>query len=496
MASMLRVSYEKRLFFALVIYSIVMVGCFAAFQYQRERTFKAEELNIKLQYINRSLLDNIKNREPLTEDVTLSDGTEPEGLRISVIRIDGRVIYDNSLEFLPADNHLPGRPEIARAITDGQGFDTRRHSRSTGQTYFYSALRDGDIIIRTAMPYSVSLRQLLAADFGFLWVLAAITLAMCLAGYIYTHRIGLHISRLNKFASSAERGERITDTSPFPHDELGEISNNIVRLYARLQQALLERDREHRAAMRQQAEQTEIKRRLTNNINHELKTPVAAMQVCLETLVAHPGMSPEKRDEFLNRCLRANERLGNLLGDVANLTRLDDGGHSIQREKVSLDKITAEVVDELNPQAKAHGITIHNGIEGTPEITGNPQLLASVIRNLITNTIIHSGARDLRLEIENRTASRLVISVSDNGTGVEEQHLPRLFERFYRVDKGRSRLNGGTGLGLSIVRNAVLWHGGSITVMKNRHGGLRFRITLPIDGPKPAAAEQTAGPES
>lgn len=110
-----------------------------------------------------------------------------------------------------------------------------------------------------------------------------------------------------------ERGTIISDTEPFPNDELGVISHQIVRLYVRLQQAIIDRDREHKAALYEQQEKERIKKRLTNNINHELKTPVASIRVCLETLMAHRQLDEEKRDLFLQRCLSNTERLQRFL---------------------------------------------------------------------------------------------------------------------------------------------------------------------------------------
>ena len=299
MASSNKPTYHRRLFSWLLTYSWLTVLCFAAFQYHRERRFKAEELNIRLQSLNESLLEAIGE-----SDTVLHFGRLPaiEGLRISIIDLGGRVIYDNSLDSLPRNNHLT-RKEIVQAVENGSGYTLRRHSESTGETYFYSARKAGNRIVRTAVPYSVSLRVLLRADYGFLWFMIGMTSLMSLLGYFATRRVGLHISRLNRFAEKAERGERIFDTEPFPHDELGDISNHIVRLYAQLQQAVADRDREHRQALHAEQEKIRIKKQLTNNINHELKTPVAAIQACLETLMTHKELPPQKRDEFIARCL-------------------------------------------------------------------------------------------------------------------------------------------------------------------------------------------------
>ena len=234
MASWSKPTYHRRLFLWLIACLWSMVLCFAAFQYHRERRFKAEELNIRLQMLNESLLEAIGQSDTVAH---LGELPPIEGLRISVIDLRGRVIYDNSLDSLPAKNHLE-RTEIAEALRNGSGYTIRRHSESTGQTYFYSARRGGNRIVRTAVPYSVSLRVLLRADYGFLWFMIGVTTAMSLLGYFATRRVGLHISRLNRFAEKAECGERIFDTEPFPHDELGDISNHIVRLYAQLQQAV------------------------------------------------------------------------------------------------------------------------------------------------------------------------------------------------------------------------------------------------------------------
>ncbi len=474
MASWSKPTYHRRLFLWLLTYSWLMVLCFAAFQYHRERRFKAEELNCRLQAVNESLLAATDGTDSIPPTYALPP---IEGLRVSIIDLQGRVVYDNSLDSLPSKNHLE-REEVADAVAHGSGYTIRRHSASTGRTYFYSARRGATRIVRTAVPYSVSLRVLLRADYGFLWFMIGVTSAMSLLGYFATRRVGLHITRLNRFAEKAERGERIFDTEPFPHDELGEISGHIVRLYARLQQTVADRDREHRLALHQEQEKIRIKKQLTNNISHELKTPVAAMRACLETLMAHKDLAAEKREEFIARCYADSERLTNLLADVSLITRMDDGSSAIAKTEIDLREIIAEVCDEFRPEAMNRGIDIRNDVSSPLPMTGNASLLASVFRNLIGNALAYSGGSRIDIRLLAEDDDTVTLSVADDGCGVAEEHLPRLFERFYRVDKGRSRRAGGTGLGLSIVRNAVTWHDGDIAVKNRRGGGLLFRFTL------------------
>lgn len=474
MDSWIKLSYPKRLFLWLLCYSLLLVGCFVAFQYHREKEFKSEQLNARLQGINEEILSDMRNGIEVPSHLISSF---PD-LRVSIISPDGKVVYDNSLDTNLAANHL-NRQEIIKARLNGEGYIVRRHSESTGENYFYSATRgDNGFIVRTAVPYSVSLRGLLSADMGFIWIMGGMTLIMCILGYFATRRVGMHILRLNRFAEKAERGEKIYDSAPFPDDELGSISNHIVRLYAGLQQAVADREREHKSALHEQAEKERIKKQLTNNINHELKTPISSIQVCLEILLSHDNLDNDKRTEFLQSCMTNAERLKHLLSDVAQITRMEDAPESIAKEPLDLASIISETVSECEPIALSRGIRIDNEIKCTLPMQGNQSLLGSIFRNLIDNALSYSGGSLVRIQLLTCSENKLVITVSDNGTGVPQEHLPRLFERFYRIDKGRSRAAGGTGLGLSIVKNAVLLHNGTISVDNRITGGLIFTITF------------------
>ena len=455
-----RLSYHRRLFLLLLVFSWTLVACFVLFQYGREKHFKAEQLNAQLQLLNLRMLDAV------------DEGTAPEAfiarqrnafgdLRVTVIGHDGRVLFDNSLDTLPASNHL-----------------IRRHSESTQRNYFYSAMLGEGCIVRTAVPYSVPLSEVLAADREFLWFMLGVTLLMSVAGYFATRRLGQNITRLNEFAERAERGERIDERTDFPHDELGDISQHIIRLYARLQKTTADRDREHALALHEEQEKIRIKKQLTNNINHELKTPVAAIQGYLETLLANPDLDAGKRTDFLEKSAAQTGRLRSLLADISTMTRMDEASQMIQKERVSLNELIAETAADMELKPADQRLRVNVDFPRQVEVEGNPSLLASVFRNLADNAAAYSGGRDIFIRLIDDTPEECTILFADNGIGIGEEHLPHIFERFYRIDKGRSRKLGGTGLGLAIVKNAVVLHGGAITARNRDRGGLEFVFTL------------------
>lgn len=468
-------SYHRRLFLLLVCFSWALTACFIVFQYGREKHFKAESLNAQFQLYNLHLLDALAKGTTPGQFIAHSPQPSAE-VRITVIALDGTVCFDTSGDS-PTTNHLD-RPEVAAAITHGTGYTIRRLSATTRHNYFYSAMRGDSLIVRTAAPYSAPLSEVLAADREFLWFMLGVTLLMSGAAYIATRRLGHNITRLKGFAERAERGEQIGETDPFPHDELGDISNNIVRLYARLQKTTADRDREHALALHQEQEKIRIKKQLTNNINHELKTPVAAIQGYLETLLANPDLDAPRRTAFLQNGFAQAQRLANLLTDVTAIATMDEAEHPIRRERVSIDDIVAEIATDMQLRPAEQRLRVNCDFAHPLTIEGDPSLLTSIFRNLADNASAYSSGRDLFISLVDQDHEHYTILFADNGIGLDQEHLPHIFERFYRVDKGRSRKLGGTGLGLAVVKNAVLLHGGTITAHNRERGGLEFVFTL------------------
>ena len=475
MALAIKLTYHKRLFLMLLFFTWTILLSFIGFQYHREKQYKSDLLNAQLQVYNKQLIGIIENNLSYEAYIASHEYLFDE-LRISIIDLSGEVIYDNILSHNSLNNHSQ-RPEVAQALKDGSGYRIGRYSASDGREYFYSATRGKKVVVRTAIPYTATLREHLRTDWSFLGILIAISIIMNIVGYFVTRRLGRNIERLNRFASKAEKGESFEEEQ-FSNDELGSISNHIVKLYGQWQQTIKDRDIAHEATLRQEQEKIRIKRQLTNNINHELKTPVASIQVCLETLLSGINLSEEKRQELIERCYSHNERLRRLLGDVSLITRMEDGSQLISREPVDINSIIDEIGDELEIMPEDESFVLHINFNEQVVVNGNLSLIASIFRNLTENAIAYSGGKNIYISLVENNEDYCRIQFEDDGCGVEEKQLSRLFERFYRVDKGRSRQMGGTGLGLSIVKHAVQFHGGVITVENRTSGGLKFDFTL------------------
>ena len=227
-------------------------------------------------------------------------------------------------------------------------------------------------------------------------------------------------------------------------------------------------------------DKTRLKRQLTQNVAHELKTPVSSIQGYLETIVSNPDIDDETKDQFIQRCYAQSRRLSSLLADISTLNKLDDAPQGYDFEDVSIPDLLSSIQRDTSMQMERNHVTFRALVDPDVVVRGNPSLLYSIFRNLTDNSIAYGGdGVTITVQMLAEDPETYTFSFSDNGPGVASEHIPHLFERFYRIDKGRSRKMGGTGLGLAIVKNAVLLHQGKISVRLGAAGGLEFIFTLP-----------------
>ena len=314
---------------------------------------------------------------------------------------------------------------------------------------------------------------------GLFYGIVFVAIAASVISLTLAVRLRRNMRSLKRAANAMENGADIESMPNFANDDLGDLSRHIVELYRRLRMASSDIQREHNNALHEQQEKLRIKRQLTNNINHELKTPVAAIQGYLETIITSKDMSDEERNAFIEKCYAHSQRLVQLLQDVSTITRLEDGSNRIECESVDLHNIIDEIAADVALLPVERQMRLNIELPAPMTVKGNSTLLMSIFKNLTDNALAYSGGRDIFIRVTAIDPEFYTIRFADNGIGVDEDHINHIFERFYRIDKGRSRKLGGTGLGLSIVKNAVLFHGGEISVANRAMGGLEFTITLP-----------------
>lgn len=467
---MRKISVGTRLYISIMAIFLLFAIAFIVFQQVREKQYKIELLNEKLQDYNKQLADAMKYMGK-TNETTLDSYVKTHSLpnlRVTIIDNEGHVTFDNlEKNYNKLTNHS-NRPEVIEAKMKGSGSSVERNSKTLKQEFFYSAtyFNDSKITIRSALPYNNDLAKSLQTDQHFIWFALTTIIILTLVLWRFLSRLGANITKLKLFASRADHNESLEteDLIAFPDDELGEIAERIIKIYKRLQSTRQEQDK--------------LKRQLTQNIAHELKTPVASIQGYLETILDNPHIDEETKKQFLKHSYAQSQRLTSLLQDISTLNRMDDAPEIKENVEVNISQMVEDISKETALQLEKHHMSFIINLPENIIVHGNKSLLYSVFRNLTDNAIAYAGnGTTITLDaVENN--KDWSFAFYDNGIGVANEHLSRIFERFYRVDKGRSRKLGGTGLGLAIVKNAVMIHGGTIQAKNLPTGGLRFDFNI------------------
>ena len=224
-----------------------------------------------------------------------------------------------------------------------------------------------------------------------------------------------------------------------------------------------------------------MKQEMTGNITHELRTPVTGIRGCLETILEHQ-LEPDKKQYFIERAYNQVLALSEIIQDMSLITKIEEAPQSFKLEAVSISELLENLQKDLEIPMQEKNISMEWGknMENVV-VKGNHNLLYSIFRNLTDNVIRHAGTHvNIFISKYNENKDFYYFSYSDNGQGIpDEQHLNRLFERFYRITEGRTRDTGGSGLGLSIVKNAISFHKGTIVAKNKPDGGLEFLFNLP-----------------
>ena len=582
-------TFRQRIFINFFVLFFIFTLVVLGYQYDREKSYRTGQLESNLDNISEVTHRYIEHKNIFKSGDfkaldTLKALLPIETTRLTIIYMNGKVVYDS---FVPdvqhIENHLQ-RPEIQQALNSGKGSSIRL-STTTNQKFYYYAKNCNIYFVRTAAIYNVNIVKFLKTEPIFLIFIVSLFILMWILLHFTTRRLNNFIVNLKDFAVRAGQNEEISKMDiNFQEDELGVIRKQIVQIYDNLKTAKdeLTSEREklyghlhvlkegisifspqnHKilanshfiqfinmisdkstisaeyifsipefnkmiefvsiqrkinlqspikelphieftieknekffqirciifldksfevliSDMTRPEKQRLLKQQLTSNIAHELKTPLSSIKGYLETVLNNPHIPSEKKTYFLEKAFAQSQRLNDLLNDISLLNNIEDAGGLFEFKHLMLKPVILDAIENLKIRLTERNMDYSVDVDKEVVVNGNESLLFSVFQNLVENSINYAG-KNTKITIRKylEDSKFYYFQYTDTGVGIPEEHLPRIFERFYRVDYGRSRETGGTGLGLSIVKNAIMLHKGEISVKNRPEGGLEFLFSL------------------
>ena len=421
-----------------------------------------ESLTKQTQQISETLITNINESGDayVIDEIKEHFAPEINGRFIRVTRADGSVLYVSGLpkdgSFDPASIPAPPGQETSREERLPQGKGMIIHALPY-------ASRDGARYLIEVGALDQQIGSVLHGLMLALVLVLPIAVAVAIGGGYWLMKRALR--PVDQITQSAERitsrnlGERLP--APATGDELERLSVSLNGMIARLEESF-----QHVS-------------RFSADASHELRTPLTILHGELEAIAQRPHLEPDVR-EAIGSALEETERLAKIVESLLAISRLDAGEVKMERERLDLADLAATTTEQMRLLAEDKRITLRCDTGRRVEVEGNPSRLKQVVVNLLDNAIKYTpaaGTVQVRVGTANGNA---LLEIEDDGVGIPAEALPHLFERFYRVDKARSRQMGGTGLGLSIVKSICAAHGGQVKVESAEGKGSRFRVELPL----------------
>lgn len=470
-----------RIFFKLILGVLcVLIVALTAVDFQAskvaERTYVAtltRELADKGKLVLLSI-DGDGNRIDASHARALASAA---GGRVTAIARDGRVTADSEADPAHMENHA-NRTEVAAALAGGIGSETRLSS-TVGMKFLYVAVPAPSGAFRLAVPLKEIDTQVNAIRKQLLASVALAFLPAILVAAFFARYVSSALAAIIGYAGRLARGEFGARLKINRRDELGILGDQLNETGEKLQKMFEELQREH-----EQLERLErVRKDFVINVSHELRTPLASIQGYTETLLDGAIHDPAHNIKFLTIIRQNAERLGRLIADLMTLSRIELKTTRFQFASYFVNALLEDCIESMRPMAEKKRISL--SIEYAPdrtEVFCDSEAVHQVVTNLLDNALKYTP-EDGAITVGARPVQGndvVEIFVQDTGMGIPAEDLPRLFERFYRVDKARSRELGGTGLGLAIVKHLVRAQGGEVRVESEPQCGSRFMFTLPI----------------
>ncbi len=389
----------------------------------------------------------IEKYETVEDIASVAEDIRTKGLRVTLLDNTGTVLLDSEAEVSQMENHT-NRPEIEKALTEGEGQAIRMSETLGKSTYYYAIKMEDGNVLRVSRE-AENIFSFFAMLIPRLVIIAvALAVISVVIAYFLTKSFLRPIERL---AENLESNEEITH-----YEELEPIVQMIREQHADILKS---------AKMRQE---------FTANVTHELKTPLTSISGYAELI--ETGMASESDVTRFAQGIHSNaNRLLILINDIIRLSELDSAEEEIAKERLDLYEMAATCVEMLEPNAEKHHVTILlTGEKGS--VFGNRMMVEELLYNLCDNAIRYNNANGSVTVDVREEKDQTVLTVSDTGIGIPKEHQERIFERFYRVDKSRSKSTGGTGLGLAIVKHIIAKHHAQLEVESEPGKGTIMRV--------------------
>jgi two-component system, OmpR family, phosphate regulon sensor histidine kinase PhoR len=426
--------------------------------------------------------ESIDDAEDLNGRITTI--ADLEAVRISVINADGVVVADSDVPFeeiAAVENHI-NRQEVREALREGLGV-VKRKSVTVDRDFMYVARRVSsgtetelltDVhIIRVAAPLDdlkSSINEIRSIIFiAGLFVLLCVTVV----SFILSRKISGPLIDLAARVEEIRNGNLDTRIGIHTDDEIAMVARTINGLVDKVN-----------ADIGKMKNLEKFRSEFLGNVSHELRTPIFSLQGFIETLLDGAIDDPDVNRDFLHKAYAHATRLNNLLGDLINISQIESGEMKMSFHSFPVRDFLNSIIREMQQVAEHHHVVLRGRYpEGSNDVRiyGDKQRLLQVMRNLIANAIKYNKPYGEVILSYERKKETIRIAVSDNGIGIAEEHLPRIFERFYRIDRDRSREVGGTGLGLAIVKHIIEAHGSNILVESTPGKGSVFSFELKLE---------------
>lgn len=496
--------YHLKLFLVATVCIWLVVGVFAVLEYRNVKRYRVASLSNSVDLAVRNVLIGHSQGRDMRPFLTYLeeylDDSALAGMSINIIDAStGKMLYSYG-KFIPdiPEQLFDVQPELRSDGTRSTTmFNVKLDNGRKLFLYNVGESADGEIKVFTYLPQSHVIEQRVDIGSTFWLIVLFVGCAGTIAAWVITAHQARNISLLHDFAVRAASEKEFIPMGDFPKDEIGDISRQIVAIYNSKMQANMRREREHAIALKATEEKNNLKRQMTNNISHELKTPIGIIRSYLEMILTNPDMDAEQRNYFLGKAQANVERLVSMMNDLSTMTRLEESHDRIPLTAIDFHDLVFSLAEDLENSGIIGDMTFVQNIPTDCQVYGNGELLIGMLSNLARNAVAYSQGTEIGVSLIGRNDNFYTFSFYDNGVGVGEEHIPHLFDRFYRIDKGRSRKVGGTGLGLPIVKSSINTMNGSVTVRNRKGGGLEFVFNLRRVKPeKPEKPETSVKPET